>query len=100
VKKFSISDIENLTGIKAHTIRVWEIRYQLASSKRTDTNIRYYNDDDLRLFLNIAALLQNGYKISKIAKMDQRQMADIISAIQKDHTDYTAQIPNMINATG
>lgn len=99
MKKFSISDIENLTGIKAHTIRVWEIRYQLASSKRTNTNIRYYDDDDLRLFLNIATLLENGYKISRIAKMDQTEMVRIVSGLSEKHEEYAVQIPNMINAT-
>lgn len=99
MKKFSISDIENLSGIKAHTIRVWEIRYQLASSKRTNTNIRYYDDDDLRLFLNIATLLDNGYKISKIAKMDQAERVRIVSSLSEKHEEYAVQIPNMINAT-
>ena len=54
MNKFSIKDIETITGIKCHTIRVWEQRYNFLHTKRTDTNIRYYNDDDLRLLLNVS----------------------------------------------
>ncbi|SNS30884.1 DNA-binding transcriptional regulator, MerR family [Belliella buryatensis] len=70
VSTYSIKDLEQLSGIKAHTLRIWEQRYSLLSPKRTDTNIRYYDDDDLKLILNVALLNDNGYKISKIAKMD------------------------------
>ena len=51
--KYSIKDLENLTGIKAHTLRIWEKRYQILEPKRTETNIRYYNNDDLKKILNI-----------------------------------------------
>jgi DNA-binding transcriptional MerR regulator len=53
---YYIKDLESITGIKAHTIRIWEQRYHLVLPKRTDTNIRYYNDDDVKLLLNIALL--------------------------------------------
>ncbi|HYH56015.1 MAG TPA: MerR family transcriptional regulator, partial [Anseongella sp.] len=59
MKKFSIRDIECLTGIKAHTIRIWEQRYNLVPPKRTETNIRYYDSGDLKKFLNISTLLEN-----------------------------------------
>lgn len=66
---FTIKDIENLSGIKAHTIRIWEQRYSFLKPKRTDTNIRYYNNEDLKMVLNIAMLNKYGYKISHINKM-------------------------------
>ena len=53
---FTIKDLENLTGIKAHTIRIWEQRYDFLKPQRTDTNIRYYNNDELKKILNIALL--------------------------------------------
>jgi DNA-binding transcriptional MerR regulator len=71
---FSIKDLEHLSGIKAHTIRIWEQRYELIEPKRTDTNIRYYDDTDLKLILNVALLKDNGFKISKIAQMSEGEM--------------------------
>lgn len=65
---FSIKDLENLSGIKAHSIRIWEKRYDLLEPNRTDSNIRYYDLDNLRKLLNITILYNHGYKISKIAK--------------------------------
>lgn len=72
--QYSIKDLENLTSIKAHTIRIWEQRYNLLQPKRTDTNIRYYEDDDLRKILNINLLYSNGFKISKIAKLSENEI--------------------------
>jgi DNA-binding transcriptional MerR regulator len=69
--KFSIKDLENFTGIKSHTIRIWEKRYQLLEPKRTDTNIRYYDSDNFLKLLNINLLYKNGYKISKIAEFSE-----------------------------
>ncbi|NJK83899.1 MAG: MerR family transcriptional regulator, partial [Saprospiraceae bacterium] len=80
---YSIKDLEKLSGIKAHTIRVWEQRYGLIEPKRTKTNIRYYQDDDLKLILNIALLNKNGIKISRIAKMRREEIADKVSAISE-----------------
>ena len=67
--KLFIKDLENISGIKAHTIRIWEQRYKIFEPHRTDTGIRYYDEDQLRLILNISILNNNGYKISKIAEM-------------------------------
>lgn len=69
MNKFTIKDIENLSGIKAHTIRIWEQRYSFLKPSRTDTNIRYYSNDDLKTILNISILNKYGYKISHINKM-------------------------------
>lgn len=72
---FSIKDLENLSGIKAHTIRIWEKRYNLLTPKRTDTNIRHYDLDNLKKLLNISFLNSNGFKISKIAALDPSELA-------------------------
>lgn len=78
---YSIKDLEKLTGVKAHTIRIWEKRYNIIQPKRTDKNIRYYLDEDLKQILNIALLNRNGIKISKISNMGveeiQRKVAEI-----------------------
>lgn len=98
MKKFSISDIENLTGIKAHTIRIWEQRYDFFETKRTETNIRYYNDNDLCMFLNIATLLENGYKISKISKMDIEEIKHVVDKLKGDHYNLNVQVQMLSNA--
>lgn len=66
---YSIKDLEKLSGVKAHTLRIWEKRYGIINPKRTETNIRYYLDEDLKHVLNIALLNKQGHKISKIAQM-------------------------------
>ena len=71
---YSIKDLENLTGIKAHTIRIWEQRYELLNPKRTETNIRYYDDTDLKKILNVNLLYNNGLKISKISKLSEDEI--------------------------
>ncbi|CAM1346081.1 MerR family transcriptional regulator [Tenacibaculum crassostreae] len=68
-KNFTIKDLENISGIKAHTIRIWEKRYNLLQPERTDTNIRYYSSENLQKLLNVALLNKNNFKISKIADM-------------------------------
>lgn len=79
---YTIKDLEKLSGVKAHTLRIWEKRYNIITPKRTPTNIRYYLDEDLKSILNIALLNRNGIKISKIAQMDE-------SAIQKKVAEIT-----------
>ncbi len=89
---YSIKDLEKLSGIKAHTIRVWEQRYGLIEPKRTRTNIRYYQDDDLKLILNIALLNKNGIKISRIAKMNKEEITDKVSAISEVNFEFGTQL--------
>ncbi|WP_295832640.1 MerR family transcriptional regulator [uncultured Winogradskyella sp.] len=79
--KFSIKDLENLTGIKAHTIRIWEKRYSLLSPKRTDTNIRYYDLASFQKMLNVSYLNNNGYKISKIATLKPKEIPALVREI-------------------
>src|SRR4029078_5656384 len=71
--KFTIKDLENLSGIKAHTIRIWEQRYQFLKPSRTVTNIRYYSNEELKKILNIALLNKYGFKISHIDKMCEEE---------------------------
>ncbi len=89
---YSIKDLEHLTGIKAHTIRIWEQRYDILSPKRTDTNIRYYDSTDLKHMLNIALLNNNGYKISKIAKMSQEEVFEAVLQTIDKNNNYSDQI--------
>ncbi len=95
---YSIKDIEQLSGIKAHTLRIWEQRYQFILPKRTDTNIRYYDNDDLKLVLNIALLKDNGYKISKIARLSHEQMRKEVLNLTEKNLRYPDQINTLILA--
>jgi len=79
--RYSIKDLENFTQIKAHTIRIWEQRYGLLSPKRSNTNIRYYNEDDLKKILNINFLYTKGYKISKIASLSEVEIINASKAL-------------------
>ncbi len=80
VAKFSIKDLEKLSGIKAHTLRAWELRYGILKPERTDTNIRWYCNNELKLLLNITLLYNNGFKISKIACL---QNHDLVQEVNK-----------------
>jgi DNA-binding transcriptional MerR regulator len=83
--QYSIREIEYLSGVRAHTIRIWEQRYDLFQPQRTDTNIRCYNDHDLKLILNIALLNKHGYKIGHIARMKEHEISQCIQSL--DDTD-------------
>ena len=76
--EYKIKDLENLTGIKSHTIRIWEKRYSILSPDRTDTKIRTYTDDELTHLLTVSMLNRNGIKISKIAKLEQEDMNKLL----------------------
>jgi DNA-binding transcriptional MerR regulator len=89
---YSIKDLEHLSGIKAHTLRIWEQRYDILKPKRTDTNIRYYDDHDLKLILNISMLNDNGYKISKIAEMTPGEMHKEVVSLTESTYKYPEQI--------
>lgn len=92
--KYSIKDLENLSGIKAHTIRAWESRYSLIEPCRTDTNIRYYLDEHLKKILNIAVLVKSGMRISNVAKMSTEDLrASVIDAGR-----YEGNFDSQINA--
>lgn len=99
MNRFSIKDIENLTGIKAHTIRIWEQRYGILQPKRTPTNIRYYDSEDLKLALRVALLNSHGYKISRIHKMNDGEMASLIGKIGDVDFRLQALVNNLLEAT-
>lgn len=77
-KTFSIKDLENLSGIKAHTIRIWEKRYGVLEPERTDTNIRSYNLENLQKLLNVTLLYNNNYKISKISQLSEDELKESV----------------------
>ena len=95
---YSIKDLEKISGIKAHTIRIWERRYALIEPQRTATNIRYYSDEDLKRILNVSILNQNGYKISKIAQMSAVQLCDRVIALCLDTRNTDVQIESLLVA--
>jgi len=92
VAVYSIKDLEKLSGINAHTIRAWEHRYDIIEPKRTKTNIRYYEDEDLKFLLNIALLNKNGIKISKIADMSRSEIAEKVAAISEVNFEHGTQL--------
>lgn len=92
---YSIKDMENLSGIKAHTIRIWEQRYGLLQPKRTPTNIRYYEEEDLKLLLNIALLNKNGYRVSKISKMSEREVSNKVMGLSEVTYECQTQLDSL-----
>lgn len=96
--KYSIKDLEQISGIKAHTIRMWEKRYGLIVPKRTSTNIRYYSEWDLRRLLNISILNHHGLKISAIAEMDEAEIRERVVDLSLDGKHNDAQVDNFVAA--
>ena len=100
--KYSIKDLERITGIQAHTIRTWEKRHDLLKPKRSDTNIRYYDDEDLKKLLNITTLLQDGMKISTIAALKDSELnqriRDMYEKVLGSDVNHTIIINQMISA--
>ena len=84
---FSIKDLENLSGIKAHTIRIWEKRYNLFQPNRTDTNIRCYDLENLQKLLNVTFLYNNGYKISKISQLGEDNIPKVVKNMVAEQRD-------------
>ena len=80
---FTIKDLENLSGIKAHTIRIWEQRYSFLKPNRTGTNIRFYSNEELKKILNVALLNKYGFKISHIDKMNDAEICEKILALNQ-----------------
>ena len=117
---YSIKDLERLSGIKAHTIRIWEKRYNAIEPQRTETNIRYYDDHALKRLLNISILNQSGLKISKIMEMQEKEMMGkvlnlisdgkslsgihidslILSLIELDEREFTITLSEIIMQYG
>lgn len=96
MSSYSIKDLESLSGIKAHTLRIWEQRYNIISPKRSDSNIREYDDMDLKLVLNISLLREHGYKISGIAKMSLKELNEqVMKLAEAENLNYPDQIHSL-----
>ncbi len=96
---YSIKDLEKYSGIKAHTIRIWEQRYGILKAARTSTNIRYYTEDEIKYLMGLALLNRRGKKISALAKMTPEEISDAIKRISVLSEDYRTQIEGLIEAT-
>ncbi|MDF2438819.1 MAG: MerR family transcriptional regulator [Bacteroidota bacterium] len=94
--RFSIKDLEKLSGIKAHTLRIWEQRYGILNPERTDTNIRWYCNDKLKHLLNVTFLYEHGYKISKIALLSPGQVVEEVNKIVDKEENVCDQIRGLV----
>ena len=93
---YSMAQVESLTGIKGHTLRVWERRYHFLQPERTETNIRYYSDKQLRLLLNIAILNRNGVKVSAIDKMAEAEIEEqVLNITHRTETEVNDDIARL-----
>ena len=95
---FTIKDLENLSGIKAHTIRIWEQRYQFLKPSRSDTNIRHYSNDELKKLLNIALLNKYGFKISHIDKMGEAEVKEKILTLSNTQAQQERILNELIQS--
>ena len=86
---FSIKDLENFSGVKAHTIRIWEKRYKILEPDRTESNIRTYSESELKKILNVAYLNRNGLKISKIARLNDDELTQRVMTVSSKNDDIS-----------
>jgi MerR family transcriptional regulator, light-induced transcriptional regulator len=98
MERYSIRDLDKLSGIKAHTIRVWERRFGIIKPHRTGTNRRRYDDSDLRRIINISILKRNGFKISEIAGFTDSEIEEKVSFISREVFNSDTQIDSLIKA--
>ncbi|MCW3071173.1 MAG: MerR family transcriptional regulator [Bacteroidetes bacterium] len=94
--RFSIKDLEKLSGIKAHTLRIWEQRYGILKPERTDTNIRWYCNDKLKHLLNVTFLYEHGYKISKIALLQPSEVSEEVNKIVDKEINVCDQVRGLV----
>lgn len=87
---YSVAQVEALTGIKAHTLRIWERRYDFLEPNRTPTNIRYYSDEQLKKLLNFGILVRNGYRVSKLNKMGADEIFEAVSKVLSEPNSETS----------
>jgi len=95
---YSIKDIERLTGIKAHTIRIWEVRYGILKPSRTETKIRVYDDQELKKILKVSYLNKMGYKISRLARLTEEELSGLIDNLQNEETQHSSHVDMLISA--
>lgn len=98
MNQFTIRDIENLCGIKAHTLRIWEQRYKLFIARRKESQHRVYDNEDLKELLRIAYLYHNGHKISKIAELSKEDIYNLIQSSPADNENYSIYIHQLLEA--
>jgi DNA-binding transcriptional MerR regulator len=98
MEQYSIHDLDKLSGIKAHTIRVWERRYKIVSPHRTGTNRRRYGDDDLRRIINISILRRNGFRISEIARFSSSEIEQKVAFLSREVFHSDTQIDSIVVA--
>ncbi len=96
--EFSISNLEDLTGIKAHTLRIWEKRYDLLTPSRTASNIRVYTETDLKKLLNVAILNNYGMRISKIVQLSDDEIQEKVLEVSKSECDHEILIESLLLA--
>ncbi len=94
--RYSIKDLERISGIKAHTLRIWEQRYNILHPERTQTNIRYYNNYNLKKIINVALLNNNGFKISAIAKMSDAELLKEVERFLNDYNKESDQVDHLV----
>jgi DNA-binding transcriptional MerR regulator len=94
--KYSIKDLEKLTGIKAHTIRIWEKRYNLVDPSRTDTNIRFYSDEDLKRLLNVSILNRYGFRISSIVSMTPEELNNKLMDLSEQDPIFSHEVESLV----
>lgn len=99
MNEFTIRDIENLCGIKAHTLRAWEQRYRLFIPKRKESQHRIYDDNDLKELLRISFLYHNGYKVSKLAAMSAEEIQQAVTSTIVRDDNYELFVHQMIEAS-
>ncbi len=88
--------METLSGIKAHTIRIWEKRYGLLEPQRSTTNIRYYSDNELRKLLNVSMLVKHGYKISKVSNYENGQIQKEVLKLNEKSLPSESMIDQLV----
>lgn len=93
---YSIKELERLSSIKAHTLRIWEKRYNLFEPTRTETNIRKYSDNDLKRLLRISTLSKSGIKISKIVSYSEDKITELVSKIEDEQILNEKRVDDLI----
>jgi len=98
MQSFTIKDIENLTGIKAYTLRIWEQRYRFFTPKRKESLHRIYDNEDLKQLLRISFLYNSGWKISKIANLSSDEVQDLVKNAEVGKENYRVFVNHLIEA--
>ena len=97
MESYSVAQVESITGISGHKLRIWERRYKFLKPKRTPTNIRFYTADDLKLLINVGILTRHGNRISKIGSLSSKEISEkVIELLTDTDTDFEDDISSLI----